>query len=368
MELSERKRMILKAVVDNYIETAEPVGSKVIAEQCGLGISSATVRNEMAELEKMGYLEQPHTSAGRVPSPLGYRFYVNELMQKHRLTMEETEEINSALKQKVQQLDGLISDAGRIAANITSLPAYALREAVHQITASRFDLIYVDDHTFIIVIMLSNNTVRNKLVKIPAFVDQQMLTKLSTVFNAGFTGLTEDGITPSLISATELSSGDNIGLVSVISGFLIQTLSEFRSSEAYVAGTSYLLRHPEFQDVGKAQRVLSFLTDGSDLKGLPVPEIGSDISITIGPENLAEELKDSSVIVAKYDAGNNMQGIIGVVGPTRMDYSSVAARLAYIADGISKMLKDTGPKQQLQLQKKTPAALMPRNLSDTENK
>ena len=339
MELTERKKKILKAVVENYIETAEPVGSKVISESCGLRISSATVRNEMAELESMGYLEQPHTSAGRIPSPLGYRIYVNELMQKHRLTIEEAEEINAALSSRVRQLDGIISDAGRIASSVTSLPSYALSAVNARITASRFDLIFIDDHTFIIVIMLSNNTVKNKLVKIPASVDQRMLIKLSTVFNASFTGLSESEITPQLISATEFSSGDNIGLVSVISGFLIQILSEFQSAETYISGTSQLLRHPEFQDVGKAQRLLSYLSDGSEIRNLPTPTDDSRIKITIGPENLAEELKDSSVIVARYDAGNDTQGIIGVVGPTRMDYSSVAARLSYIADSISKMLR-----------------------------
>ncbi len=365
MELSQRKRAILKAVVDNYIETAEPIGSKAIST--GLGVSSATVRNEMAELESMGYLEQPHTSAGRIPSPKGYRFYVNELMQRHKLTMEETEEINSVLKQKVQQIDGLIADAGKIAASITSLPAYTLHSSLSKQRAQRFDLIFVDDHTFIIVIMLSNSTVKNKLVKIPAFVDQNMLTKLSTVFNAHFTNLTEEEITPSLISSAETASGDNIGLVSVISGFLIQTLKEVDITDAHVVGTANLFRHPEFQDIGKAEKVMSYLSDGGDFKGLPVPEMDSKIKITIGPENLAEELKDSSVIVAKYDAGNNMQGIIGVVGPTRMDYSSVAARLAYIADGISKMLRQVPQSQQLQIQKNLPTSLIPFEFFDNNN-
>lgn len=363
-ELSQRKKLILKAIVESYIDTAEPVGSKVIAEKSGLKVSSATVRNEMAELEREGYLEQPHTSAGRIPSPKGYRIYVNELMQRHRLSIEETEKINSALNRKMQELDGIISDAGKIAASITSLPAYALRAPVEQVTASRFDLIYIDTHTFIIVLMLSNNTVKNKLIKIPAYVDERLLTKLATVFNASFTGVAEEDITPQLIAATELSSGDNIGLVSVISGFLIQTLGEFKTAETYIAGTSNLLRHPEFQDVGKARKVLSFLSDGNDVKNLPTPQFGSDISITIGPENLAEELKDSSVIVAKYDAGNNMQGLIGVVGPTRMDYSAVAARLAYIADGLSHMLKGADPQQQLQIQQQLPKALLPKKFFD----
>lgn len=196
------------------------------------------------------------------------------------------------------------------------------------------------------------------------------MTKLATVFNASFTGLTESEITASLISAAEISTGDRVGLVSVICGFLIQTLGETKSSDAHVLGTSNLLRHPEYQDIEKAQRLLNYLSDGSSMQNLPTPERGSDIKITIGPENLAEELRDSSVIVAKYDAGNNMQGIIGVVGPTRMDYSSVAARLSYIADGISKMLKNASPEQQqrmqhqLQTRQDIPAALLPHDFFD----
>ena len=143
MELSDRKKLILKTIVENYIDTAEPVGSKVIAETCGLNVSSATIRNEMAELESMGYLEQPHTAAGRVPSPKGYRLYVNELMQRHKLSLEEAEVINRNLLQKMQQLDKIISEAGRLTSKLTSYPAYALATAAAQITISRFDLIYV---------------------------------------------------------------------------------------------------------------------------------------------------------------------------------------------------------------------------------
>lgn len=365
MELSERKKLILKAVTENFIETAEPIGSKVLAEKYGINYSPATIRNELSELTNLGYLEQPHTSAGRIPSVKGYRVYVNELMQQHKLTMEEAEEINAALKERVARLDGILSDAGKIAANLTSLPAYAIQSAVSKVTAKRFDLIYVDDHTFIIVVMLSNDTVKNKLVKIPSFVDHMMLTKLATLFNADFTDISEDSITPQLISSAELASGDNIGLVSVIAGFLIRTLGELRQSETYVAGASNILNHPEYQDFEKAQKIMHYLSDSEDFKNFPVPADDASVKITIGPENLAEELKDSSVIVAKYDAGHNMQGIIGVVGPTRMDYSAVAARLSYIADSISKMLKSQPNANQFQLQKNMPAPLMPYGLFDS---
>ena len=158
MEISARKKRILAAVVENYIRSAEPVGSKTIAETAGLGCSSATIRNELSELTALGYLEQPHTSAGRVPSPQGYRFYVNELMERQKLSLEETEAINARLNEKMEQLDRLMADAGKLAGQLTGYPALAL-SAPRAATVKRFDLLYVDANTFIIVALLSNSTV-----------------------------------------------------------------------------------------------------------------------------------------------------------------------------------------------------------------
>ncbi len=340
MDISERKKKILAAVVDHYISTAEPVGSKTLAETAGLGCSSATIRNELAELTAMGYLEQPHTSAGRIPSPQGYRLYVNELMHRQKLSLEETEAINRSLGEKMQQLDKLMSDVGRLASELTSYPAYALA-APRAATVSRFDFIYIDANTFIIVALLSDDTVKNKLVHLPFSVDQDTITRLSTMFNASFTGLTEDKITDTLVSATERASGDSYGLVRAITAFTIEALSEAGAGEAFVTGAGNLLSHPEFQDPEKASRVMAYLSDSEHLMELPemsgMDEAGA-VKVLIGPETLAEELKDSSVVVARYDAGDNMQGLIGVVGPTRMDYSKVAARLGYIAAWLSRRL------------------------------
>ena len=207
MTISDRKKKILAAVVDEYIRTAEPVGSKVIAQNAGLGCSSATIRNELAELVSLGYLEQPHTSAGRIPTPKGYRLYVNELMQRQKLSTEETEEINRRMNQKLQQLDDAISNISRLASQLTDYPALALttRSAV---TIKRYDIIYVDANTFIIVLMLSDNTVQSKLVRLPISVYQRLVQRLSSLFNSGFTGITEDQVTPLLISSTERAADD----------------------------------------------------------------------------------------------------------------------------------------------------------------
>lgn len=338
MEISERKKKILAAVVDEYIITAEPVGSKALAEKAGLGCSSATIRNELAELVNMGFLEQPHTSAGRVPTPLGYRMYVNELMQKQKLSLEETEDLNRRLEKRLSELDNTISDVSRLASQLTNYPALAL-SARSSVTIRRFDVIYVDANTFIIVVMLSNNTVRNKLVHLPVSVDEAMVKKLATMFNASFTGISEAEITPTLINATERAADDSLGLTSVIAAFAIEALSSEAAPSAFVTGENRLLNQPEFRDPDKAHRLMSYLSGGGHILP-PGEEIGdtNEVRVLIGPENVAEELRDSSVIVASYDAGDGTRGLIGVVGPTRMDYSLIASKLSFLAQGLSKRL------------------------------
>ncbi len=334
--ISNRKKKILAAVVTSYIETAEPVGSKAIAAMPGMDVSSATIRHELAELEDLGYLEQPHTSAGRVPTPQGYRLYVNELMEQHKLSLEETETINRSLQDKVREQDALMSEMGQLTASVTNYPAVAL-SAPAKSTVQRFDLIYIDANTFIIVALLSNNTVKNKLIHLPFSVEQSMVQKLSALFNAHFTSITDEEVTPALISSVERAACDTMGLVSILASFAIEILSQTASS-AYLTGSSSLLRQPEFRDPDKAHRLLSYLGDQEHLRSLPLPQGAGDVQVFIGPENVAEELKDSSVILASYDAGDNTRGLIGVVGPTRMDYAKVAARLGYIASAMSRLL------------------------------
>ena len=338
MTLTDRKKKILAAVVDEYIRTAEPVGSKVIAEQAGLGCSSATIRNELSDLSAMGYLEQPHTSAGRIPTPMGYRMYVNELMEKQRMSLEETTELNKRLTDKLQELDITINSVSRLASQLTEYPALALTSA-SGLTIKRFDIIYIDANTFIIVLMLSNNTVTNKLVHLPISVDEEFMKKLSFIFNTSFTGIQEQDITPALISAAERANDDTTGVTNVIAAFAIEALSTAAVPSTFLAGENTILNQPEFRDPDKAHRLMSYLSSGGHL--LPPGEDiedANEVRVLIGPENVAEELKDSSVIVASYDAGDGTRGLIGVVGPTRMDYSVIAAKLSFLAQGLSKRL------------------------------
>lgn len=342
MSLSERKKQILTAVINNYIETAEPVGSKALAQKAGLSLSPATIRNELSELTTMGYLEQPHTSAGRIPSPSGYRLFVNELMHQHKLSLTETERINAELNSRLKQLDRLIADVSMLASQLTAYPALALAPPV-RVTITRFDLIYIDQHSFIIVAMLSNQAVKNKLIHLPVSIQQEMVQKLSTLFNAHFTNVLEENISEHTVKAVERASGDTMGIAAAIASFAIEILTEAGVGEAYVAGTSHLLQHPEFRDPDKAHRLLNYLSDSERLLALAPSGSDGEVKVMIGPENIAEELQDSSVIMASYDAGDNMKCLVGVVGPTRMDYAKVAARLKYFAMGLSRLFRGEAP-------------------------
>jgi heat-inducible transcriptional repressor len=340
MTLSKRKKEILRVVVEQYVQTTEPVGSKAVAAELGSSISSATIRNEMAELEALGLLEQPHTSAGRVPSSHGYRIYVDELMQRYLLSPDDTQEINNALIERSNIQSQLLDEAGSVASRLTRYPAYAMTSATGVVSIARYDFIYVDAFTFIIVTLLSNDTVKNKLVHLTVPINQSILTKLGAVFNASFSGIPEERITSNLITSTERAIGDTAGVVAVIAGFVIELLCEAKAGQARVAGTMNLLNHPEYRDIDKAQRLIQYLSDAGDkeLFKLPSPSSSGEIKITIGSENLTEELRDSSVLAVRYDAGGDTQGLIGIIGPTRMEYPKLTARLSYIAQGLSWLL------------------------------
>ena len=335
MELTDRKKQILRAIVDSYIRTAEPVGSKTISQMPGMDFSPATIRNEMADLTSMGLLEQPHTSAGRVPSAAGYRLYVDELMQDYRLSMDETKTINQAMEVKMQEVDKMISQVGKLVSKMTDLPAYAVAARSSQRTVKRFDLILAEAGSFILVVMLSDNQVQNKLIRLPLDVSQEDLRLLSAVLNASLTELTADEITPELLSRVTRSAAGATNLVPVIVDYTVELLRKTHS-EVYMTGQAKLLGQPEYHDVEKAQEVLTSL-DEDVISNLPATLSSGKTQILVGPENVAKELKDSSVVITKFDIGDGMQGMIGVVGPTRMDYAKITARLSYFAENLGRM-------------------------------
>ena len=310
MELTNRKKRILRAVVEIYIATAEPVGSKAVAEQAGLDISSATIRNEMADLTEMGYLEQPHTSAGRIPSPLGYRLYVNEVIDR----------------------------AGKVLSQISDYPVFTAAAPKKRVTVKRYDLLMVEENAFIAVVMTDSSVVKNKLIRMPDQVSDPQLQMLSTVLNNAFVGLTQEEMEDTLDKMETRSAPGAFALISLVVQFAMEVLSEQSSQSVHTLGITHLLEHPEYRSLDKAKPLMNYLAEEHESSKLPVTlQEGQNMNILIGPENVNEALKDTSVVMASYDIGDNMRGVIGVVGPTRMDYAKVTARLSYFADSLTRM-------------------------------
>ena len=341
MELTARIKELLKLVVEDYVQTAEPGGSRSIASEMGGRVSSATIRNELADLVELGYLEQPHTSAGRIPSPKGYRLYVNELMERQRLSIAETEKINQSLQLKMEELDRVISQAGRAVSSFVNYPAYVAATGKKKVTARRFDLLPVDERSCIVVMMLGDNRVKSQLLRMQLKVDLEQMPTLVNLLNSHFTGVGTDVMNQRLMDVADQIPPQLFLLLSQTVSYAVDILEEASQREIVTAGTKELLKLPEFRDADKAHQLMSFLTDSKE--SLPMPEEGP-MKILIGPENVSDALKDTSVVVASYNIGDDMRGLIGVVGPTRMDYATVAARLTGFADGLTRLF---GKQQEL---------------------
>lgn len=333
MELSERKKQILKAVVEHYIDSAEPVGSKLLSQE--LGVSSATVRNEFAELCELGYLEQPHTSAGRVPSPQGYRLYVNELMERRSVSAEEAEGIDQTLRDKLSGVGGALTNAGQLVSSIVHYPAYSVTTGNAGLTVERFELLGVDATSFITVVMTSDKNVKSQLQRTALQFAPNRLDDLKNLLNTHFTGKSRAEMNEHLMSVSDQLSPELFLVLSRTVEYAADILDAAGRRDVVTTGASRILKMPEYRDVDRAHELMTFLVDNKEQ--LPVPEGDAPVQILIGPENVDQALRDTSVVVASYDIGDGMRGLIGVVGPTRMDYATVTARLSYFAESLSKM-------------------------------
>ncbi len=335
MELTARKKQILKVVTERYIDAAEPVSSKYIAQAMDGRVSSATIRNELAELVELGYLEQPHTSAGRVPSPKGYRLYVNELMEKRSVSDQEAEQISEALGGQMREMDAVLAQAGQMVSSIVRYPAYAVAAGKSSVTVRRYDLLPVDGGSFIAVVMTDDSRVKSQLLRTDLPVDGGRLPELANLLNTHFTGIGAEEMGVKLMGLTGQLSPELFLPVSLAVEYAGEVMDRSARNQVFTTGQTQLLQQPEFQDPGRANGLMSLLTDQKN--DLPVLDGDTRMQILIGPENVNDALKDASVVVASYDIGENMRGLIGVVGPTRMDYAAVAARLAYFAESLTKM-------------------------------
>ena len=258
-------------------------------------------------------------------------------MQDYRLSVDETQSINQAMELRMQEFDRTMSKIGKLVSQLTNLPAYAMTSHTESVKLRRFEILPADRGSFILVVMASDETVKNKLIKLPLNVTETDLKLLSAVLNASLTEITAEQFTPELIDRVSRSAGAAASLVPIIVDFAVHVMEDCHREQVYLTGQNRLLGQPEYQDLGRAQEVLSAL-DEETISQLPA-KLNSDspLQILVGPENVGEELKNTSVIMTRFDIGDGMQGMIGVVGPQRMDYAQIAARLSYFAEGLGRM-------------------------------
>ncbi|NSW91310.1 MAG: heat-inducible transcription repressor HrcA [Firmicutes bacterium] len=340
MLLGDRKKLILKAIIDSYIDTAEPVGSRTIARKHEIGLSSATIRNEMADLEEMGLLEQPHTSAGRVPSDKGYRFYVDQLMPKIELTASEIEQIKRALKMKINELGQLISQVSAVVSDITKYTSMAITPQMNKSTLKTVQVLPVHYDKLLVIVVTNAGLVKNSLVRIAGNVSSDSLQRLSNLLNTKLTGIMLEKINlRDLKDNIEREIYINKDIIIPVMDGINDCLCQIFNSDVYLEGTTNIFNFPEFHDVLRAKQFLSVLNTKEILCALMYKSIeNGGIKVRIGTENEFEEIKDCSLVTATYSINNEIIGSIGVIGPTRMEYSKVIASLNYIRKMINREL------------------------------
>lgn len=338
MDLNDRKRKILQAVIDEYIGTAEPVGSRAISKNKELGLSSATIRNEMADLEEMGYLMQPHTSAGRIPSDEGYRFYVDSLMTRYRLGIEAIESLQQEFVNRMGQLDRVIKKAGIIASALTDYTTFITTPEQQNEKINKIDVIYLGENRCVLIIVTQSGTVRNRILNLS--ISQEHCILLSDILGSRLKGLTADEIDFDTIKGIESSITNQMNLhpqiLILILNFVYETISTLSNSEIFVDNAQSLLKFPEYNDVEKARKMLGFLENKENIKMLLGS--GEGINVKIGSDNEQDALKDCSLVTVNYSLDGSSKGKIGVIGPKRMDYAKVFASLDLISTHIDKIL------------------------------
>ena len=334
-ELSERKKLILKAIVEAHIECGEPIGSKSLLALPGINCSSATVRNEMAELEELGYLEQPHTSAGRVPSQLGYRFYVDQLIGRYAMTTGEIAQIQKILRAKSDELDQILLAASRVASSLTNYTGIAVKPRTCSATVTRFNASLIDGYNFVLIMMTSAGNVVSKHIRMTEPIGEDVLNLLVSALNTHVAGLCADAINLPVIMQLESVMGDYAHLVNPIVKTVYAALSEFDGGDLRLSGINHLLQYPDYGDAGELAGLLDTLEKKDDILKIVSEAESDDVSVVIGSESSVTEMNNSSLVFKPIMRGGKVAGVIGVLGPRRMDYAKVLETVEKLCELIS---------------------------------
>lgn len=334
MEMDERKIKILQAIINDYINTAEPVGSRTIAKKYNLGISPATIRNEMADLEEMGYLEHLHTSSGRKPSDKGYRLYVDKLMQLPKLTLEEENLIkNQLLNAALYEIDKIIKQATQLLSELTKLICIVKAPSAKKSFIKSIQLINVDSSNVLAVIITDTNLIKNTIIRVKKPIGTDVLVKLTNLLNSKLKNLTIEEINLSVINSIKTDLVNHEEIFDAIIPALYDSLNASDTSEVYLEGTTNIFNYPEYNDIEKARELLYLLNNKENIQYLL--NTTNSISISIGEENYIEGAKDCSVVSGTYSLGGRTLGAIGIIGPTRMPYSKIVSLLTKVVKEIN---------------------------------
>ncbi|MBQ4259877.1 MAG: heat-inducible transcription repressor HrcA [Lachnospiraceae bacterium] len=340
MELDERKKKILQAVIRNYLETGEPVGSRTISKYTDLNLSSATIRNEMADLEEMGYILQPHTSAGRIPSDKGYRLYVDTMMEEKERKVVEMEEM---LLERQDKMETLLKQVAKVLAQNTQ---YATMISAPQSRGAKLKFIQlsrVDAHQLLAVIVGEGNVIKNNILNVEEELTDETLLKLNILLNTQLNGLTIGEINLAMIAYLKQQAGIHGDIVGEVLDAVAESIRDEEDLEIYTSGTNNIFRYPELADHHKASELINAFEE-KQLLGELLQDSRSDkentgIQVYIGEESSVQSMRDCSIVTATYELGGGMKGTIGIVGPKRMDYEKVVGTLRTIQSQLDEMYR-----------------------------
>ncbi len=335
MELNERKTKILQAVIKNYLETGEPVGSRTISKYSDLNLSSATIRNEMADLEELGYIMQPHTSAGRIPSDKGYRFYVDQLMVEKN---EEVSQLKEKMLEKADKMDQMLKQAAQVLAKNTNYATMVTSPTYNRNKIKFIQLSKVDELQIVVVVVMEGNIIKNQIITVEQALSNETLLKLNMLLNTHLNGISVEDISLGMIAVLKEQAGKHSEVINDVLDIVAKVIRVEEDIEVYTSGASNVFKYPELRDNQSAEEILNAFEEKQQLAEFVTRNLNSEqengIQVYIGNETSVQSMKDCSVVTATYDLGEGMQGCIGIVGPKRMDYQHVMNTLRTLQEEL----------------------------------
>ena len=339
MQLDERKFLILQAIIDDYILTAMPVGSRTISRKSGVGYSPATIRNEMSDLEELGYLAQPHTSAGRIPSNKAYRLYVDHLLKTVKLTNDERERIHEHLTDKSRRVEGVIRQAAEVLSDATKYTSVIVAPKLGTLRIKHVQLVPVAEKTALMIIVTSAGIVKDAVIRVPEGLDADDLYSISRMLTRNLADKPLEAVRQTFAELLR-ETADNRRLLGEALQVIEQKLESEDQADVIIGGSANLLGYPEYADVNKARNFLAVLESKETIRRVLSRDGGMELTIRIGPENQVPALSDCSIVTASYRVGGHSNGTLGIIGPTRMNYNRVISVLDFMGRALSDVLSE----------------------------